>query len=91
MVNPESHNELYDLHTDPDELHNRYEHPELRDVRAELTRTLYDRLRERGDNFFHWMTPMYDVETDYDTTLSAFESEPGTAASVPGPTGEKRT
>lgn len=73
VVNPESHNELYDLRTDPHELHNRYAHPELRPVREELTRRLYDLLRERGDNFFHWMTPMYDVETDYDTTLSSFE------------------
>ncbi|MEU4967214.1 sulfatase-like hydrolase/transferase [Streptomyces smyrnaeus] len=88
VVNPESRNELYDLHTDPDELHNRYDHPELRDVRAELTRTLYDLLRERGDNFFHWMSPMYDVETDYDTTLSAFESEPDTAP-APGGAGEE--
>lgn len=30
---------------------------------------------------------MYDVETDYDTTLSAFESEPATAG-VPGRTAE---
>jgi hypothetical protein len=75
VVNPESQNELYDLVADPDELHNRYDHPELRSVRTELTRRLYDLLRERGDNFYHWMTPMYDVETDYDTTLSAFETE----------------
>jgi arylsulfatase A-like enzyme len=75
VVNPESHNELYDLAADPDELHNRYDHPELRAIRMKLTRRLYDLLRERGDNFYHWMTPMYDVETDYDTTLSAFETE----------------
>jgi len=81
VVNPESYNELYDLEADPHELHNRYRHPELAGVRAELMRRLHDLLRERGDNFFHWMTPMYDVETDYDTTLSAFESgeRPGAA------------
>lgn len=88
VVNPESVNELYDLDADPDELHNRYEHPELRDIRRALTRQLYRLLRERGDNFYHWMTPMYDVETDYDTTLSAFEPDtpeaPRPAASAPG-------
>ena len=88
VVNPESRNELYDLHTDPDELQNRYEHPELREIRSALTRTLYDLLRERGDNFYHWMTPMYDVETDYDTTLSAFEA--GTADASPPAAGEGR-
>ncbi|WP_326778425.1 sulfatase-like hydrolase/transferase [Streptomyces sp. NBC_01445] len=75
VINPESRNELYDLDADPDELHNRHDHPEMRDIRTALTRRLYDLLRERGDNFYHWMTPMYDVETDYDTTLSAFETD----------------
>ncbi|MGW8375144.1 sulfatase-like hydrolase/transferase [Streptomyces sp. ODS28] len=75
VINPESRNELYDLHADPDELHNRYEHPEMEPVRIELTQRLYGLLRERGDNFYHWMTPMYDVETDYDTTLSSFEQD----------------
>ena len=26
-----------------------------------MMRRLYTLLRERGDNFFHWMTSMYDV------------------------------
>ncbi|TDE11179.1 sulfatase-like hydrolase/transferase [Jiangella asiatica] len=74
VINPESCNELYDLSTDPHELHNRYQHPELRPVRARLTRRLYHLLRDRGDNFYHWMTSMYDVgPTDYDPTLSVFE------------------
>ncbi|MGW0485173.1 sulfatase-like hydrolase/transferase [Nonomuraea sp. NPDC003214] len=76
VVNPESVNELYDLAGDPHELSNRYEHPELRPVRQRLMRRLYDLLRERGDNFYHWMTPMYDIgASDYDPSLSAFEPE----------------
>ncbi|MBF8194679.1 sulfatase-like hydrolase/transferase, partial [Nonomuraea sp. K274] len=38
IVNPESVNELYDLHTDPHELSNRYTHPELAPVRRRLMR-----------------------------------------------------
>ena len=38
-------------------------------------RRLYDLLRDRGDNFYHWMTSMYDVgASDYDPTLSSFET-----------------
>ncbi|WP_433440389.1 sulfatase-like hydrolase/transferase [Nonomuraea sp. CA-141351] len=76
VVNPESVNELYDLHADPHELSNRYDHPELAPVRRRLMRRMYDLLRERGDNFYHWMTPMYDIgHSDYDPTLSSFEKE----------------
>ncbi len=76
VVNPESVNELYDLRTDPHELSNRYTHPELAPVRRRMMRRLYDLLRERGDNFYHWMTPMYDIGAlDYDPTLSSFEKE----------------
>ncbi|SEF78746.1 Arylsulfatase A [Nonomuraea solani] len=76
IVNPESVNELYDLRRDPHELSNRYTHPELAPVRRRLSRRLYDLLRERGDNFYHWMTPMYDIGAlDYDPTLSSFEKE----------------
>lgn len=60
VVNPESVNELYDLVLDPDELINVHELPELADVRRDLTGRLYARLRERGDNFHHWMMGMYD-------------------------------
>ncbi|MFE2030872.1 sulfatase-like hydrolase/transferase [Streptomyces hygroscopicus] len=75
VVNPESVNELYDLDADPHELSNRYEHPELAGVRRRMMRRLYDLLRERGDNFYHWMTPMYDIGAlDYDPTLSSFEA-----------------
>ncbi|MFI0939842.1 sulfatase-like hydrolase/transferase [Streptomyces sp. NPDC021020] len=74
VVNPESVNELYDLDADPHELVNRYPHPEMRPVRIRLVRRLYQLLRERGDNFYHWMTPMYEVgELDHDPTQSAFE------------------
>ncbi|CAL9657119.1 Ulvan-active sulfatase [Streptomyces sp. enrichment culture] len=76
VVNPESVNELYDLTADPHELSNRYEHPELAGVRRRMMRRLYDLLRDRGDNFYHWMTPMYDIgASDYDPTLSSFERE----------------
>jgi hypothetical protein len=35
---------------------------------------LYQVLRRRGDNFFHWMTSMYDVgELGYDPTLSGLD------------------
>ena len=62
------------LRADPDELQNRYEHPELAVVRRELMERLYDVLRERGDNFYHWMTSMYDVgEVDYDPTQSGLD------------------
>ncbi|WP_257217298.1 MULTISPECIES: hypothetical protein [Streptomyces] len=38
------------------------------------TRRLYELLRERGDNFYHWMTSMSDVGArDYDPSLSSFE------------------
>jgi arylsulfatase A-like enzyme len=75
VVNPADINELYDLVADPHELQNRYEHPELREVRNELMRRLYDELRTRGDNFYHWMTTMYDVgDKSYDTSLSQLDS-----------------
>ncbi|OSC49727.1 sulfatase, partial [Streptomyces sp. 4F] len=61
VVNPDSVNELYDLHNDPDELQNIHDHPEQAEVRSRMTRRLYGVLRERGDNFHHWMTSMYDV------------------------------
>ncbi|RCK70894.1 sulfatase [Desertihabitans brevis] len=76
VVNPESVNELYDLVTDPHELVNRIGDPELAVVERELVSELYRQLRERGDNFYHWMTPMYAVgEADYDATLSSFETD----------------
>lgn len=71
VVNPDSVNELYDLDTDPHELTNRYPDPALESVRLRLMRRLYALLRERGDNFHHWMTSMYDIgASDYDPTLS---------------------
>ena len=74
VVNPESVNELYDLELDPDELHNRYRHPEMRQVRERLSADLYRRLRERGDNFYHWMTSMDDIgQVDYDPSMSGLD------------------
>src|SRR6185312_3975063 len=74
VVNPDSVNELYDLTLDPDELLNVYELPEMNAVRAAMLRRLYTLLRERGDNFHHWMASMYDVGSlDYDPTLSGLD------------------
>ncbi|MGV9578946.1 sulfatase-like hydrolase/transferase [Streptomyces sp. NPDC003509] len=83
VVNPESVNELYDLLADPHELANRYTHPEFRQVRARLMRRLYELLRDRGDNFYHWMTSMYDIGvSDYDPSLSAFENDDANAGTT---------
>ena len=74
VVNPADVNELYDLETDPDELSNRYKHPELQPVRDRMMRRLYTLLRERDDRFYHWMTSMYDVgELDYDPMMSGLD------------------
>lgn len=74
VVNPDSVNELYDLHEDPHELRNAYDDPALREVRDDLLARLYTQLRDRGDNFYHWMTSMYPVgDKSYDTSLSSFE------------------
>lgn len=81
VVNPPDVNELYDLELDPHELHNRYDHPELADVRRELMGRLYTLLRERGDNFYHWMTTMFDVGAKtYDASLSQLDSTTGGSA-----------
>ena len=76
VVSPADVNELYDLEADPHELQNRYDHPELAGVRRKLMGRLYELLKDRGDNFYHWMTSMYEVgEKAYDTSLSEFEVE----------------
>ena len=81
VVNPDSVNELYDLHTDPDELMNVYGHPETDGVRRRMMRRLCEVLRERGDNFYHWMTTMYDVgEVDHDPTQSGLDETTDTGA-----------
>lgn len=74
VVNPESVNELYDLERDPHELANRYLDAPYVEIRAALMRRLYQRLVERGDNFFHWMTSMYEVgDVDHDPTMSGLD------------------
>ncbi|HSN12571.1 MAG TPA: sulfatase/phosphatase domain-containing protein, partial [Propionibacteriaceae bacterium] len=76
VVNPESVNELYDLVRDPDEMVNVYPLPEYREVRDALTKDLYERLRARGDNFFHWMTSMYPVgEVSYDPSMGGLDHD----------------
>jgi arylsulfatase A-like enzyme len=83
IVNPESLNELYDLDHDPDELSNVYDDPAYAGIRDDLLHRLYTELRDRGDNFHHWMTTMYPVGgKDYDTSLSDFE---GTRHQETGP------
>ncbi|MBF4613611.1 sulfatase-like hydrolase/transferase [Curtobacterium sp. VKM Ac-1376] len=75
VVNPESVNEFYDLERDPSELTNRIDDPDSRPHRDTMMTALYEQLRARGDNFYHWMTPMFAVGgADHDATLSAFEN-----------------
>lgn len=74
VINPDSVNELYDLQIDPDELLNVHDHPEMSEVRQRMTSRLYALLRDRGDNFYHWMTSMYEVgDVSYDPTLSGLD------------------
>lgn len=74
VVNPDSVNELYDLESDPHELLNVVDVPEYAEVRRRMMARLYAVLRERGDNFYHWMTSMYEVgEVDYDPTQSGLD------------------
>ena len=48
--------------------------------------TEYVALRERGDNFYHWMTTMYDVgEVDYDPTQSGLDETTYQAPSAGAP------
>lgn len=74
VISPESRNEFYDLQSDPSELQNRYDDPLLRAERNRMLRILYTRLRDRGDNFYHWMTSMFPVgELDHDPTMSGLD------------------
>lgn len=74
VVNPADVNELYDLVADPDELVNRYPDPGCAVVRDELMCRLYELLRERGDNFYHWMTSTFEVGgKTYDAALSSLD------------------
>ncbi len=61
VVSPESVNELYDLETDPDELHNLYEAPAYRAIRDGLAGRLYRVLVERGDPAYSWLTYMAPI------------------------------
>jgi arylsulfatase A-like enzyme len=87
VVNPESVCELYDLVEDPDELHNRYRDPALAEVRRAMSRRLYELLVERGDNFYHWMTSMYDIgEVSYDPMMSGLDETTYHRPTLPGAT-----
>ncbi|WP_405901762.1 sulfatase-like hydrolase/transferase [Streptomyces sp. NBC_00727] len=59
--NPESVHELYDLETDPHELHNVYEAPAYAEIRRYLTVRLYSELLRRGDPAYTWMSYMADI------------------------------
>jgi arylsulfatase A-like enzyme len=61
VVNPADVNELYDLTADPYELHNRINDPAYADVRRDLLQRLYRHLVDKRDNFYHWMTTMFEV------------------------------
>lgn len=75
VINPASINELYDLRADPSELTNLYGNPQVKDVRRTMERALYGRLRNRGDNFYHWMSSMNEVgEKSYDVSLSEVDT-----------------
>jgi len=62
VVNPPDVNELYDLTADPYELHNVYDDPRYAGVRRDLLRRLYRHLVDSRDNFYHWMTTMFEVD-----------------------------
>jgi arylsulfatase A-like enzyme len=71
VVNPPDIDELYDLVADPNELANQIDNPAYADVKRELFVALYRELRASGDNFYHWMTTMYDVGEEVgDASLS---------------------
>lgn len=73
IVNPADVDELYDLLDDPHELRNRIDHEAMRSVRDRLYRRLYRILKDRGDNFHHWMTSMKPVdEGPVDASLSGY-------------------
>ena len=49
-----------------------------------MLRRLYALLRDRGENFYHWMTSMYDVgDISYDPTLSGLDESTYAAATSP--------
>lgn len=74
IVNPPDINELYDLVADPHELTKQIDNPIYADVRRDLYRILYKELKVRGDNFYHWMTSMFDVsENVADASLSQYK------------------
>ncbi|HEV2528776.1 MAG TPA: sulfatase-like hydrolase/transferase [Thermomicrobiales bacterium] len=80
VVNPSDTNELYDLVADPDELTNRFHDPDpaFAEVRRDLMTRLYEELRRRVDNFYHWMTTMEDVGgKTYDASLSDLDRPRG--------------
>jgi arylsulfatase A-like enzyme len=82
VINPPDVNELYDLEIDPHELTNRIDDPAYAAVRRDLMNRLYQQLRARGDNFYHWMTSMFevDVPAQEDASLSEFRRHPRQSA-----------
>ncbi|MGQ9628987.1 MAG: sulfatase-like hydrolase/transferase [bacterium] len=75
VVNPPDVNELYDLKNDPFELRNLIGEEDYRGVESDLMRRLYRHLQKTRDNFYHWMTTMFDVGAAVeDASLSSFSS-----------------
>jgi len=73
VINPPNVNELYDLEQDPDELVNRYDDPQYREIRRDLSTRLYRHLRINDDNFYHWMAGTCEIdEVLADPSLSSF-------------------
>ena len=62
VINPADVNELYDLTADPHELHNRIDDASQKAIRRELMGRIYGHLVESKDNFYHWMTTMFEVQ-----------------------------
>jgi arylsulfatase A-like enzyme len=62
IVNPADVDELYDLASDPDELHNRHEDPSLCTIRDDLRRRLREELQQRGNPLHQWLAAMHEVD-----------------------------
>lgn len=75
--NPESVHELYDLDSDPHELHNVHEAPAYAGVRRELTERLYRELLRRGDPAHSWAGYTADIAGDRAPDIDGVADELG--------------
>lgn len=60
FVDPQEY-ELYDLETDPNEMHNRYGDPEYAAIQAALVKRLEELRKETGDTYQYKPTPPLDI------------------------------